>query len=230
MSPAHAWGASALLALVLAGASPTWAADAVTDADSSADVADSSAVTEKVTAPAPAVPPVHGLEALVPEVAAHPYRLDPGVRPYQNRFSVSPAFGFLGSDRLFLVRATYHPSEWLGYEGSIAHNPGQSVHAVLHTLSAIVRKPMPGRLQPYVSAGYGMILVFPGRSLNADPVTKNALTIGGGTEFYIRGDLALRAEVKGATVFGRQAGQDGIVAYNYLQETIGLAFYRTIRP
>jgi hypothetical protein len=75
-----------------------------------------------------------------------------------------------------------------------------------------------------------MILVFPGNTLNADAVTKNALTFGGGTEFYIRGDLALRAEVKSATVFGRQAGQDGIVTYNYLQETIGLAFYRSIRP
>jgi len=173
---------------------------------------------------------VHGLEPLVPEVAAHPYALDPGVRPFKNRISISPAFGFLGNDRLFAFRAAFYPSEWLGYEGSIGHNPGQSVHAVLHTVNAIVRRPMAGRIQPYATAGYGMILVFPGNTLNADAVTKNALTFGGGTEFYIRGDLALRAEVKSATVFGRQAGQDGIVTYNYLQETIGLAFYRSIRP
>ena len=207
------------LLLIVAGASPSLADEATSDS------------TVSATTPAPpAVPLVNGLEPLVPEVAAHPYRLDPGPRPYQNRLSVSPAFGFLGSDRMFLMRATYHPSEWLGYEASVAHNPGQSVHAVLHTLSAIVRKPLPGRFQPYATAGYGMILVFPGRTLNADAVTKNALTIGGGTEFYIRGDLALRAEVKSATVFGRQAGQDGIVAYNYLQETIGLAFFRAIKP
>jgi hypothetical protein len=101
---------------------------------------------------------------------------------------------------------------------------------VLHTLTAIVRHPLPGRFQPYLSGGYGMILVFPGQSINADPVTKNAIALGGGLEFYIRSDLALRAEVNNATVFGRQSGREGVVTYNYLQETIGLAFYRSIRP
>jgi opacity protein-like surface antigen len=104
------------------------------------------------------------------------------------------------------------------------------VHAVLHTLSAIVRRPFPGRFQPYLAGGYGMVLVFPGQSINASPVTKNALALGGGLEFYIRSDLAIRADVRRATVFGRQRDQEGIVAYEYLQETIGLSFYRSIRP
>ena len=171
-----------------------------------------------------------GLEALNPELASEPYRLAPGERPFQQRLAVSPGFGFLGSERLFTMRVAYNPSPWLGYEGSIAHNPGQSVHAVLHTVSAVVRRPLSGRFQPYLTGGYGMIMVFPGQSLNAAPVTKNTLSAGGGLEFYIRTDLALRAEVRNATVFGRQGNRDGVVAFNYLQETIGLSFYRSIRP
>jgi len=38
---------------------------------------------------------VNGLEPLVPDLASHPYRLDPGPRPYEHRFSVSPSFGWL---------------------------------------------------------------------------------------------------------------------------------------
>ncbi|HYM82505.1 MAG TPA: hypothetical protein VEY91_13970 [Candidatus Limnocylindria bacterium] len=171
-----------------------------------------------------------GLEPLVPEVAAHPYGVESGVRKYLHRLSFSPGYGYLGSERLFTFQVAYNPNPWLGYEGSIGHNPGQSVHAVLHTVSAILRHPFPGRFQPYVSGGYGMMMVFPGPSLNADPVTKNALAIGGGLEFYIRNDLALRAELKHATVFGSERDRDGVVIYPYLQETIGLSFYRTIEP
>ena len=95
----------------------------------------------------------------------------------------------------------------VGYEAALGHNPGQSVHAVIHSLSALVRYPLPGRFQPYLSAGYGMMMVFPGQSLNADPVTKNALAIGGGLEFYIRSDVAVRAEMRHATVFGKEKGR-----------------------
>ena len=131
---------------------------------------------------------------------------------------------------MFAFRVAYNPNDWLGWEGSIGHNPGQSVHAVLHSLSAIVRRPMPGRFQPYAMGGYGMVLVFPGTSINADPVTKNALTIGGGLEFYIRNDLALRGDVQSATVIGRQKDREGTVAYDYVEYTFGFAFYRSIRP
>jgi hypothetical protein len=31
-------------------------------------------------------------------------------------------------------------------------------------------------------------------------------------------------------VLGRQLNRDGVVAFDYLQETIGFAFYRTIQP
>lgn len=212
----------------LAGAGGVAPAGAETVPDGS----DTVSVTADVEPGAPSDPVMteDGLEALVPEVAHHPYRVEPGVRPFRNRLAFSPGYGSLGSKRLFVARVTYHPNAWLGYEWSIGHNPGQSVHAALHMLSAIVRRPLSGRLQPYVSGGYGMILVFPGQSLNADPVTKNAITLGGGLEFYIRGDLAVRADVRRATVLGRERDRDGIVAYDYLQQTIGLAFYRSIRP
>lgn len=170
------------------------------------------------------------LEPLVPEIAAHPYRLDPGVRPYRNRLAVSPSYGFFGGDPMFALRATYNAESWLGYEASIAHTPGQAVHAVLHTFSAVVRRPMTGRMQPYVTAGYGMMIVYPGQAVNAIPVTKNALAVGGGLEMYVRSDLALRADWRHATVFGEQRDRQGLVAYPYSQGTIGLQFYRSIKP
>jgi hypothetical protein len=170
------------------------------------------------------------LEPLVPDVAAHPYRLEPGARPYQNRISVSPAYGFFGNDPTFALRLAYNPEPWLGYEAALAHDPGHTVHAVLHTVSAVVRRPFPGRLQPYATAGYGMMIVYPGRAMNAIPVTKNALAVGGGLELYIRSDLALRGDLRHATVFGAQRDREGVVAYPYTQGTVGLAFYRSVRP
>lgn len=170
------------------------------------------------------------LEALVPEIASNPWHLEPGVRSFAQRLSFSPAYGTFGSDRMFALRAAFNPSSWLGYEASVGHDAGHAVHAVLHTFNAIVRRPLAGRLQPFVSGGYGMMNVFPGRSVNAAPVTKNALTVGGGLEIYIRSDLALRADLLHATVFGKQRDRDGIVAYDYLQGTVGLAFYRSVRP
>lgn len=189
------------------------------------------AASDSAAAPRPAAPVrVHGLEPLVPELARHPYALDPGARPYVHRLSVSPGFGSLGSERLFVLRVAYNPNDWLGYEGSLGHNPSQAVHAVMHSLNVIVRRPLPGRFQPYVSAGYGMMVVLPGRSLNADPVTKNALAAGGGLEIYIRNDLALRAEMRRASVLGRQANREGLVSWDYREQTLALAFYRSIQP
>ncbi len=171
-----------------------------------------------------------GLEHLVPELSGNAYRLEPGDRPFLHRFSVTPAFGRLGTERLFALRVSYNPNRWLGYEAYIAHNPGQSVDAVLNGVNAVLRHPLPGRLQPYVSAGYGMITVHPGRSVNADPVTKNMLSAGGGLEFYIRSDLALHADVQYSTAFGSERDRDGVVGYDYVQQTIGLSFYRSIAP
>ena len=170
------------------------------------------------------------LEPLVPAVANATYSLSDGPRPFKNRLAVSPAYGRLGSEPLFSLRVAYYPNSWLGYEASFGHNPGRSVHAVLHSVSAIVRHPFPGRFQPYAKAGYGMLMVSPGPSLNADPVTKNALTIGGGLEVYIRNDVALRAESQLATVIGSERNREGTVAYNYPMYTIGLEFFRTIAP
>ena len=180
--------------------------------------------------PADSVVYVNGLEALVPDAARAPFALQPGVRPFRERFEVSPGYGTLGRDRLFVLRAAYHPSAWLGYEAALMHNPGQSVHAVLHTFSLLARWPRPGRIQPYATGGYGMVIVEPGPSLNAKPVTKNALSGGAGLELFIRDDLALRTEWRQAAVFGEQRGRDGVVVYNYTQATVGLAFYRSIRP
>lgn len=173
---------------------------------------------------------VNGLEALRPDAARAPLRVSPGVHAFSERLSVSPGFGILGRDRLFVLRAVYDPTSWLGYEASLGHNPGQAVHAVLHTFSVLARWPRPGRLQPYAAAGYGMVMVQPGPSLNAKPVTKNALSGGAGLEWFVRDDLALRGEWREAAVFGEQRGQDGVVVYDYTQATIGLAFYRSVRP
>jgi hypothetical protein len=219
-----------LLALcVRPAAARAEAAAAEPAADSS--LAASSLAESAPAPPAPGPTMTHdGLEALVPELAEHPYHLPSGVRPFQNRIAFSPGYGSLGSKPLFIARVTYHPSPWLGYEWSLGHNPGQSVHAALHMLSVIVRRPLAGRFQPYLAGGYGMMLVFPGQSLNAAPVTKNALAIGGGLEFYIRGDLAIRADLRHDTVLGRERDRPGTVAYDYFQQSIGLAFYRSIRP
>ncbi len=194
------------------------------------DAATGTSVATGTTAADTPVIAADGLEHLVPELAANPYALEPGVRPYLNRLSISPGFGLLGSQRLFVLRAAYNPNAWLGYEASIGHNPSHSVQGILHRFSAIVRRPLAGRFQPYASAGYGMTIVLPGRSLNADPVTKNALTLGGGLECFIRRDLALRAELLGMTVIGRQQYRQGTVAYEYREATIALAFYRTLAP
>jgi len=179
---------------------------------------------------APAASARPELEALVPEIAAGSWRLADGVRPYRNRLAFSPGFGRFGTERLFSFRLAYHPSEWLGYEGAIEHNPAQSTHAVLHSFSAILRHPIAGRLQPYAALGYGMFMVFPGHALNADPVTKNALTVGGGLEAFLRDDLAIRGDLRRANLFGRQKDRDGVVVYDYLESTIGLVFYRSITP
>jgi len=170
------------------------------------------------------------LVALVPSISEHPYHLEPGVRPFAHRITVSPGYGFFGSEKLYTLRASYNPDAWLGYEAALGHNPGQSVHAVLHSFSVIVRHPFTGRIQPYLTGGYGMVMVFPGRSVNAKPVTKNALTAGGGVEWFLRDDLAIRGDLRHATVFGQQRDREGLVAFDYLQGTVGLSFHRTIQP
>lgn len=225
MSRAHAL-AAVVLALALAGpaAAQGVAHDSLTTED---------AVIDSIADPATPQAAAHGprpLEALVPTVAANSWGVSDGVRPYRNRPSFSPGFGWLGNQRLFSFRLAYAPDDWLAYEAALEHNPAQSVHAVLHSLSAIVRHPFAGRLQPYAALGYGMFMVFPGRSINADPVTKNALTLGGGLEMFIRNDLALRGDLRRATMFGRQKDREGVVTYDYSEGTIGLVFYRSIAP
>jgi hypothetical protein len=164
-----------------------------------------------------------GLEYLVPELAGGSFRVDPGPRPFRHRFAFSPAFGRLGGEKLYAVRAAYSPNRFLAWEAGIGHNPGESVHAMVHTLSAVVRYPLPWRVQPYGSLGYGMILVFPGESLNADPVTENVLAAGGGVELYVRNDLAVRLDARSVTV-------PGSATYQYGELTAGLSFYRGIVP
>lgn len=168
------------------------------------------------------------LEHLVPELAENPYQMESGPRQFQKRLSFSPAVGSVGSQRLFVFRLAYNPNSWLGYEASIGHNPGQSVSALFHMLNAVVRYPFPGRFQPYATVGYGMMMVFPGEAINADPVTENTLGYGAGLEFYIRNDLAIRGELRGVTVLGGERHQSGTVAYNYREVTLGFSFYRSL--
>lgn len=169
-----------------------------------------------------------GLSYLVPELEHASFRVSPGPRKFRGRFSFNPGFGQLGSQDLFAFRLAYNPNSWLGYEVSLGHNPANSLHALLHTFNVILRYPLPWRLQPYGTVGYGMLTVYPGQAINADPVTKNAITAGGGLEFYIRDDIAIRGEIRSATVYGQELGRDDTVTYQYREFTFGLAFYRSL--
>jgi opacity protein-like surface antigen len=183
--------------------------------------------TDAATATAPTQQRIfHGREYLVPELAENTLHVDEGPRRFLNRLSFSPAYGVLGNSSLYDMRVAYNPNAWLGYEIALGHNPGESVHALLHTLSALVRYPIPWRLQPYGSFGYGMIMVFPGEAIQSDPVTKNALTAGGGLEFYVRNDVALRVEARNVTILGNDRSTKETVAYQYTEATVGLSFYR----
>lgn len=173
-----------------------------------------------------AAPADDGLEHLVPSLADNPFHVSGGERQFVHRLSFSPAFGTLGGDRLYAMRLAYNPNPWLGWEASIGHNPATSVHALLHTLDLVLRRPLPWRVQPFVRFGYGMMLVYPGLSLNADPVTANLLGAGGGVEFYVRNDVALRVDGRTLTAIGGHADGEKAVAYNYDEFTIGLSFYR----
>jgi hypothetical protein len=165
---------------------------------------------------------------VVPELKGAGYKVSAGRRRFERRVSFSPGMGKLGTRELFAFRAGFNPNSWLGYEISLGHNPASSLHALMHTFNVIVRYPLPWRAQPYGTVGYGMITVFPGQAINADPVTKNTITAGGGLEFYIRDDVALRGELRSATVFGRELGREDTVSYAYREYTIGLTFYRSL--
>jgi hypothetical protein len=167
------------------------------------------------------------LEPLVPEVAGHTFSLPTGPRAYERRLAFTPSVGWLGGRDLYALRLAYNPSAWLGYEIGIGHNPGRSVHALTHTLSALLRYPVPFRVQPYATAGYGMVLVFPGQSVNADPVTENVLALGGGLEAFVRDDVALRVEAKRLFVPGDDPSGGG-ATYEYAEVTVGLSFYRLV--
>jgi hypothetical protein len=167
-----------------------------------------------------------GLYYLVPELANGSAQLTPGSRQFTRRVAVSPAVGKLGDDGLFALRLAFNPNRWLGYEISLGHNPASSLHAVLHTFNVQLRHPFSGRFQPYASVGYGMVTVYPGQAIKADPVTKNIVAFGGGLEIYVRDDVALRGELRSAVILGQYRGQEDTVAYNYPEYTIGLVFYR----
>lgn len=165
---------------------------------------------------------------LVPELKGAGLRVSPGPRQFLRAFAFSPAIGQLGDEDLFALRLAYNPNPWLAWEVALGHNPTSSLQALLHTFNAVVRWPLPWRLQPYATAGYGMMTVHPGRAIEADPVTRNAVTAGGGLEFYLRDDVALRGELRSATVFGHEAGREGTVTYTYREYTAGIVFYRKL--
>ena len=165
---------------------------------------------------------------LVPELEQGSTFINDGRRQYKRHVSMSPAVGKLGENDLFAVRLAFNPDHWMGYEISFGHNPASSLHALIHTLNLQLRYPLPGRFQPYLSVGYGMMTVYPGEALNADPVTKNILAFGGGVEAYLRDDVALRAEARSAVVLGQTRGNEETVAYTYPEYTLGMVFYRAL--
>ena len=168
------------------------------------------------------------LQWLVPEMKGAGLRVSPGPRQLLRAFAFSPGIGRLGDEDLFALRLAYNPNPWLAWEVALGHNPTSSLQALLHTFNAVVRKPLPWRVQPYLTAGYGMMTVYPGRAIEADPVTKNAVTYGGGLEIYLRNDVALRGEMRAATVFGQEAGREGTATYTYREYTAGIVFYRKL--
>lgn len=170
------------------------------------------------------------LRPLVPETAGAPWSVVGGPRPYAHRVSLSPAGGRLGRDTMYTLRVAFHPGSWLGWEAALQHVPGHTGRAAIHTLSAQLRHPVAGRVQPYLAVGYGMAFVFPGRAVNVSTGTRNTLTAGGGCELYLRNDVALRGELRGVQLFGPAAAGDESVLYSYREGTLGLTLYRTVGP
>ena len=204
------------------------------DPDSTAAPAavDTSTVTPLATDDAPASagsnPSSDGLIYLVPSFENSGYQITKDRDRFRHRIWFSPAYGQLGSDDVFAFRVGFSPNTWLGYEASFEHNPASSLHALMHSFNVILRYPLSGRFQPYATVGYGMMTVYPGQAINADSVTKNTLTAGGGLEFYIRDDVAIRGELRGATVLGQELNTEGTVAYDYREYTIGFVFSRSL--
>jgi hypothetical protein len=167
-----------------------------------------------------------GIEYLVPAMAAGRLALAPGDRPYQRHFGFSIGAGELGGQPQYLLRAAYAPRTWLAYEATVAHNPASAVHALFHDFGLVLRRPLPWRLQPYLTASYGMMVAFPGGALLADSVTRNVLSGGGGLELFIRDDLALRLDARGRRVLHPAAG--GTLVYDYADYSAGFIFYRSL--
>jgi hypothetical protein len=179
----------------------------------------------------PEAPPAaekSGVHYMNPELEGNTFHVSDGPREFLRRASFSPGYGRFGEQEYFAFRLAFNPNRWLGWEAGFGHNPANSVHGVLHNLSAVLRYPVPWRVQPYGSLGYGMLTIYPGKTINADPVTKNAFSFGGGVEVYLRDDVAIRAEVLGASVIGRDPQGPGTAAYTYRQYTVGFAFYRSL--
>lgn len=174
-------------------------------------------------------PAESGVEYMVPEMQGRGFALSDGPRAYHNRLGFGPGFGQLGNEPYYTLRLSFHPQRWLGWEAQLGHNPAESVHALVHSLGAQLRWPLEGRLQPYATASYGMMMIFPGRVFAADPVTKNQLGAGVGLEFFLRDDVAIRGEWRGTTVIGRESNGD-TAAYDYREFTLGLNFYRSLEP
>lgn len=195
----------------------------------SASAKASAAAPTPVAAPSPAGRSGAGtLEYLVPELEGRTWSVSEGARRFRGRLSFSPGYGRLGEQKLYAFRLGYNPNEWLGYEASIGHNPGNAVHALFNTLNAVVRYPMPFRFQPYCTVGFGMVMAFPGEALNAESVTKNTYALGAGMEIYVRDDVAIRGEVRRTGVLGARPFEDETVVFSYGEATLGLSFYRTL--
>lgn len=167
------------------------------------------------------------VEYLVPEMEGRSFAIEDGKREYERRLAFTPAYGQLGADDYYSLRLAFNPNAWLGYEAHLGHNPSESVHALVHSLHAILRYPFSWRLQPYASAGYGLMLIFPGAVFKADPVTRNVLSVGGGLEIFVRNDVALRVEARGMTLMGGAPTTSG-ESYDYAEYSVGLSFYRLL--
>jgi len=150
-----------------------------------------------------------------------------GRRHPAGHLALTTSGGQLGDHPIYNLRLAYFGRDWLGLEATIAHNPASDVHAALHYANATALLPNLSRVRAFATAGLGIIHVFPGTAINADPVTKLLVNAGGGTHLFLRDDLALRFEARSFTVLDQQESHRG--AYHYFEWSGGLTFYRSLR-
>ena len=148
-----------------------------------------------------------------PSCAQNPYRLAPGPRPFLNSaVTFSPGVRTSRSRRLVRVPHRLQPELVARLRGiARAHNPGQSVHAVINSLTAVVRHPWSGRFQPFSPAATAWSWSCRAETVNAGAGHQECLDLRRWPRAATSAVISRSApDMQQATVFGRQQGHDGV--------------------